>query len=63
MLSIGAFMERSEAVEIVEEILESCTDLDGQYLAIKPPDSSSKLSKGYQVHVKTNLSGGREKVL
>ncbi len=55
------FVQRDEAVEILEEIIESCTDIDGQYLAIKHPDPSSKLSVGYQVYVKANLSGAQRK--
>jgi hypothetical protein len=54
---LGVLMERSEAVEILEEIVESCNGIDGKYLALMPPDPSSKLSMGYQVHFKMNLSG------
>ena len=48
-------------MEILEEIIESCIDVDDQYLAIKRPDLSSKLSMGYQVHVKANHSGPQRK--
>lgn len=61
MRSIGVFMERNEAVEIIEELVEGCVEIDGQYLALMPPNPLSKLSVGYQVHVKANLSGSERK--
>jgi hypothetical protein len=54
-------MERNEAVEIIEELVENCTDIEGQYLALMPPDPSNNLSAGYQVHVKMSLSGSKRK--
>jgi hypothetical protein len=31
-------LERDEGVEVLERIIESCTTVDGQYLALMPPN-------------------------
>ena len=56
-------MEREQAVEVLERIIESCKTVDGQFLALMPPNLSDSLSHGYQIHIKANLTGMERKCL
>jgi len=54
-------LERDEAVEVIDRIFRDCTTVDGQYLALMPPNLSDSLSHGYQIHLKANLTGVERK--
>ena len=56
-------MEREQAVEVLERIIQSCKTVDGQFLALMPPNLSDSLSNGYQIHIKANLTGMERKCL
>lgn len=54
-------MRTVEAVNMVKEISTSCASLKPYVIAITPPNASSVLSKGYQLHVFTQA--GQEGIL
>jgi hypothetical protein len=56
-------LERDEAVEVLERIIESCATVDGQYVALMPPNLTDPLSHDYQIHLRTNIRGMERKCL
>jgi hypothetical protein len=48
-------MKRDEAVAFLKEVFDKCSLFDGQYLCLMPPNASSLLSKGYQIHMNNPL--------
>ena len=48
-------MNRDEAVDLLKELLDKYRSLEGKSFAIMPPDANNVRSKGYQVHIKTEL--------
>ncbi len=48
-------MKREEAILVLKELFEKCTNLDGHYLELLPPNASSKMSGGYQIEIKATL--------
>jgi hypothetical protein len=48
-------MKREEAIEVLKNLFEICTTLDGRWLSLMPPNAGSKLSQGYQIIIKTPL--------
>ncbi len=50
-------MMRTEAVEILKEILVACNTLEGKSIKLMPPDADSVLSEGCQIHVQKTLDG------
>jgi hypothetical protein len=49
------FLKREEAILVLKELFEKCTNLDGHYLEMIPPNASSRLSGGYQIQIKATL--------
>ncbi len=56
-------LERDEAVDVLDSVFRNCTTVDGQYLALMPPNLSNPISHGYQIHLKANLTGVERKCL
>jgi hypothetical protein len=50
-------MERPEAAEILKEILQNCSSLEGRSVKLMPPDADSVLSKGFQIHLQKSNEG------
>ena len=48
-------MKREEAILVLKELFEKCTNLDGHYLELIPPNAASLLSGGYQIQIKAIL--------
>jgi hypothetical protein len=48
-------LKREEAILVLKELFEKCTNLDGHYLELLPPGASKKMSGGYQILIKTTL--------
>ncbi len=48
-------MKREEAILVLKELFEKCTNLDGHYLELMPPNASTMLSGGYQIQIKATL--------
>jgi hypothetical protein len=48
-------LKREEAILVLKELFEKCTNLDGHYLEIIPPNAANRLSGGYQIQIKANL--------
>jgi hypothetical protein len=48
-------LKREEAILVLKELFEKCTNLDGHYLEVIPPNASFKLSGGYQIEIKAIL--------
>jgi hypothetical protein len=48
-------LKRDEAILVLKELFEKCTNLDGHYLELMPPNASTMLSGGYQIQIKTIL--------
>jgi hypothetical protein len=51
----GIYLKREEAILVLKELFEKCTNLDGHYLEVLPPDASKDLSLGYQIKIKATL--------
>jgi hypothetical protein len=47
-------LNRDEAVSLLNEIQSICDGLNEQSIALMPPNANDVLSKGYQLHIKTN---------
>jgi hypothetical protein len=52
---LGIYLKREEAILVLKELFEKCTNLDGHYLELLPPNASSRMSGGYQIQIKANL--------
>ena len=48
-------MKREEAILVLRELFEKCTNLDGHYLELMPPNASTTLSGGYKLEIKATL--------
>jgi hypothetical protein len=48
-------LKREEAILVLKELFEKCTNLDGHYLELLPPNASTKMSGGYQIEIKATL--------
>ena len=48
-------MNRNEAISFLNEVFDKCTLFDGQYFCLMPPNPSSLLSEGYQIHMMNPL--------
>ncbi len=48
-------MKREEAILVLKELFEECTNLDGHYLELLPPNATTKMSGGYQIQIKATL--------
>ena len=48
-------MKREEAILVLKELFEKCTNLDGHYLEIIPPNSYTQMSGEYQIQIKATL--------
>ena len=48
-------LNREEAIAVLKELFDKCTNLDGHWLSLTPPNASSLLSGGYQILIKTTL--------
>jgi len=48
-------LKREEAILVLKELFEKCTNLDGHYLELLPPNASGKMSGGYQIEIKATL--------
>jgi len=48
-------MKRDEAINVLKEISEACTNLETYQVMIMPPNANGVLSTGNQIHVKVNL--------
>jgi hypothetical protein len=51
----GIYLKREEAILVLKELFEKCTNLDGHYLELLPPNASTILSGGYQIQIKATL--------
>lgn len=45
-------MDRKRVEELLKDILDNCPVLNNSAISVMPPDSSSVVSKGYQIHIK-----------
>jgi hypothetical protein len=55
------FVNRDEAVLIIQELLQTCTAMDDVYLCMVPPTANTPIaSGGYQIHLKTMPSFDKE---
>ena len=52
---MGLFLKREEAILVLKELFEKCTNLDGHYLELLPPEASKKMSGGYKIQIKATL--------
>ena len=52
---LGIYLKREEAILVLKELFEKCTNLDGHYLELLPPDASKRMSGGYQIQIKATL--------
>lgn len=41
---------------VLKQILEAAKCVSSDYIALMPPNTDNTLSKGYQIHIKTNLA-------
>jgi hypothetical protein len=48
-------LKREEAILVLKDLFEKCTNLDGHYLELMPPNASTMLSGGYQIQIKATL--------
>ena len=48
-------MKREEAILVLRDLFEKCTNLDGHYLEVIPPNASKDISLGYQIQIKAAL--------
>jgi hypothetical protein len=48
-------LKREEAILVLKELFDKCTNLDGHYLEVIPPKASKDMSLGYQIHIKATL--------
>ncbi|MBE3116128.1 hypothetical protein IMZ68_02900, partial [Candidatus Bathyarchaeota archaeon] len=48
-------MKREEAILVLKELFDKCTNLDGHYLEVIPPKASKDISLGYQIQIKAAL--------
>lgn len=48
-------MKREEAISVLKDLFEKCTNLDGHYLEIIPPNAYTQMSGGYQIQIKATL--------
>jgi hypothetical protein len=48
-------LKREEAILVLKELFEKCTNLDGHYLEVIPPNASKNMSMGYQIQIKATL--------
>ncbi len=49
------FLNRWDAVGILQEIMGACRDIF-PFMAIMPPNANNMMSRGYQIHIRTNSS-------
>jgi hypothetical protein len=52
---LGSYLKREEAILVLKDLFEKCTNLDGHYLELIPPNASTMLSSGYQIQIKATL--------
>jgi hypothetical protein len=52
---LGIYLKREEAILVLKALFEKCTNLDGHYLELLPPNASSRMSGGYQIKIKATL--------
>lgn len=48
-------MKREEAILVLKDLFDKCTNLDGHYLEVIPPSASKDMSLGYQIQIKATL--------
>jgi hypothetical protein len=48
-------LKREEAILVLKELFDKCTNLDGHYLEVIPPNASKDISMGYQIQIKATL--------
>jgi hypothetical protein len=48
-------LKREEAILVLKELFDKCTNLDGHYLELLPPNASTTLSGGYQIEIRTTM--------
>jgi hypothetical protein len=56
-------LKREEAILVLKELFEKCTDMDGRYMSLVPPTSVLPIAHGYQIHIKTGLDIITEKCM
>jgi hypothetical protein len=56
-------LDRTEAVNVLKQILESCRAVDGQNLLLLPPSAANLQTNGYQIHLKMKLVGIERKCI
>jgi len=52
---LGIYLKREEAILVLKELFDKCTNLDGHYLEVIPPNASKDISMGYQIQIKAIL--------
>jgi hypothetical protein len=48
-------LKRDEAILVLKDLFDKCTNLDGHYLEVLPPNASKDVSLGYQIQIKATL--------
>jgi hypothetical protein len=48
-------LKREEAILVLKELFENCTNLDGHYLEVIPPNASTRMSGGYQIEIRATM--------
>jgi hypothetical protein len=48
-------LKRDHAILVLKELFEKCTNLDGHYLELLPPNASTQMSGGYRIQIKATL--------
>jgi hypothetical protein len=61
-LFLVLFLKREEAILILKELFEKCTDMDGRYMSLVPPTSVEPIAHGYQIHIRAGLDILTEKM-
>ena len=60
---LGIALKREEAISVLKELLDGCRGLDGHYLELEPPSSSSSTVEGYQIIIKLALDVETQKCI
>ncbi len=62
ILNGGTLLDRAEAIRVLKEIIV-CTNCYSPFVALMPPNARNLLSKGYQIHIKTQLDKSQRDML
>jgi len=62
-ISIGVSLDREKAMVVLKEMIASINCCQSDYVALMPPNAGCILSKGYQIHIKTNISDSEREII